>query len=75
MEIYERELVKSRAENPGKYLWPDEKLPEVLDHMREGFARGPGRYNKDSPVVRAVCKHFGLPFTFSAIDKFLRGIK
>jgi len=75
MEAYERELVKSRKNNPGKYLWPDEKLQEIVDHMRQGFARGPGNYNKESPVILAVCQHFGIPRTYRSIDAFLRGKK
>lgn len=73
MERYEIELVKLRTDNPDRYLWGNEKLQEVVDKMREGFALGPGRYNKDSAAVRATCKHFGLPYTFSAIEKFLKG--
>jgi hypothetical protein len=75
MEVYERELVKSRAANPGKYLWADDKLSEIVDHMRQGFARGPGQFNKDTPVVLAVCQHFGIPRTYRSIDAFLRGKK
>lgn len=75
MERYEIELVKHRQENPGKYLWPDEKLVEVVDRMRQSFARGPGHYNKDSHAIRAACRHFGIPCSFVHIDKFIRGLK
>lgn len=75
MSRYEIELVRLREENPGKYLWPASQLPDVLDRMRRSFERGPGHYNKDSHAIRATCKHFGIPPTFTAIDRFLRGVK
>lgn len=75
MERYEYELVKHRAENPGKYLWADDQLQDIVDRMRECFVRGPGHYNKNSHSIRLACKHFGIPHTFTAINKFIRGEK
>lgn len=75
VERYEIELVRHRENNPDRYMWGDEKLQEVVDKMRQGFARGPGHFNKDSHTIRATCKHFGIPPTYSAIDRFIRGLK
>ncbi len=75
MERYEIELRRHRENNREKYLWGDEKMPEVLDRMRDAFARGARNYNKESPVILATCKHFGIPRTYTAIDGFIRGRK
>ncbi len=75
MERYEIELVRDRKLRGEKYLWPDSQLQEVCDRMRQSFANGPGHYNKDSHTIRATCKYFGLPYTFTAIDRFIKGEK
>lgn len=75
MERYEIELRADRAARPDRYMWTEDKMGEVLDKMRQGFAGGPGRYNKDSNAIRACCKHFGIAMTYTAIDRFIRGGK
>lgn len=75
MEQYERQLVRLRQEKPDRFLWPESKLQEVVDQMRQGFAKGKGWFNKDSDTVRATCKHFKIPCTYSAIERFIRSEK
>jgi hypothetical protein len=72
MERYEIELVRIRAEKPDRFLWPDDQLQNVVDLMRQGFTKGKGWFNKDSDTIRATCKHFGIPCTYTHIDKFIR---
>ncbi len=74
MARYEHELRAHRALVPDRYLWGDEKMPEVLERMRASFLRGPNHFNKNSHAIRATCKFFGIPLTFTAIDQFIRGV-
>lgn len=73
MSRYEIELVKARKEHPDRYLWPDGWLPQIVAKMRECFEKG--HFNKDSLAIRATCKHFEIPLSFSAIAKFIKGDK
>lgn len=71
MERYEIELVRARKERPDRFLWPDSQLQDIVDKMRDCFYRN--QFNKDSLAIRATCKHFEIPLTFTAIRKFLEG--
>lgn len=75
MARYEMELRRLRKEQPGRYLWPDDQLPDVVLRMRQSFAAGPGHYNKDSLAIRATCKHFRIAMTYSSIERFIRSEK
>lgn len=73
MECYRDNLIRQRAKHPHRYHWPDEMLDDVCERMRAGFLKGPGHFNKDSFVIRAVCDHFGIPYTYTAIARFISG--
>lgn len=73
MARYEHELLLLKHAKPDKYIWPESALPEVVSRMRASFLRGAPHYNKDSDAIRATCKFFGIPPTYSAIDKFIKG--
>lgn len=67
---YEKELIFARVKYSNSFIWPDSMLPEIVAKMKIAFEKG--IFNKDSHAIRATCKHFGIPCTFSAIKKFLK---
>jgi hypothetical protein len=71
MDVYTRELTAAVEKYPAEYVFPVETVPTVAAKMRAAFLRE--SFNKDGRAIKATCKHFGIPYTYTAIRKFLAG--
>lgn len=71
MREYELQLVKARKERPHQFLWPDSELRDFLRKMRVCFENG--HFNKETRTIRSTCAVLKIPFTYTAIAKFIKG--
>jgi hypothetical protein len=71
MEVYAKHLADVRREYPDQYAWPETLLPTVVERMRAAVARG--SYNKDGYAFKRTCKEFGIKYTYTAINEFIKG--
>ena len=69
-ELYATNLEHAVREHPEEYAYPVETVPVVVSRMRAAFLRG--SYNKDGRAIKATCKQLGIPYTYTAINTFLK---
>ena len=66
-------LEADREKHPADYFWsPSARIAAVEEKMRAAIDAG--SFNKNSRAIRATCKALGIPYTYSAIRTFVRGI-
>lgn len=71
MAVYEASLRDIRDAHPDEYPWPKTELPAIVLRMRAAFGRG--SYNKDGRAIKLTCKTLDIPYTYQAINAFLKG--
>lgn len=57
--------------NLSDYAFGMDKIPEVYEKMCAAFKRG--SYNKDSDSIKMTCKELGIKYTYTEINKYLKG--
>lgn len=72
MTAYEAKLIEAINNYPAEYVYPASMAPTVAGKMRAAFIKQ--SYNKDGRAIKATCKHFGIPYTYSAINSFLQSV-
>ena len=70
--VYEAKLVEAMTNYPADYGYPVSKAPEVAQKMRAAIINQ--SYSKDGRAIKATCKHFGIPYTYTAINSFLQSV-
>lgn len=71
MSVYREKLEEAVTLHPDLYCFPVSKVPEVCRKMKAAFEKG--SYNKDGFAIKNTCKHFGIKYTYTAINAFLNG--
>ena len=69
MEVYTPHLLQAVAQHPEDYGFGPDKVPQVAERMKSALATG--SYNHDGRAFKATCKSLGIPYTRTAIEKFL----
>lgn len=71
MTVYSEKLLAAVASGKYQYSYPVSEVPKVVARMRDAFEAG--SYSKDGRATEQTCKHFGIPYTYKAINSFLSG--
>ena len=67
---YITELEKEITKRPGEYAYAVSEAPVVAQKMTEALKRGTG--NKNSNAIQRTCRKLKIPFTYAAIQNYLR---
>jgi hypothetical protein len=72
MTVYEAKLIEAINNYPAEYRFSASMAPTVAGKMRAAIINQ--SYSKDGRAIKATCKHFGIPHTYTAINSFLQSV-
>lgn len=79
MAEYEKQLLavvlaeQIKPASARAYAFGPGLVPTVSDRMKVAFQAK--TYNKDGLAIKRTCKAFGIPYTYTAINNFIAGVK